>query len=126
MKSAAQHTSGNLNQTALLERSLSKIQMGQVKSREYKPKLNWQCSSESVTHYTRLLIEAVILFSCVRSKLKNKKRLGWKHGNTPRRFLIGTQKKVFADSLEADCYASDVAIAQSQIENSLSRTKFRL
>ncbi|MBW4614104.1 MAG: hypothetical protein KME21_12680 [Desmonostoc vinosum HA7617-LM4] len=24
----------------------------------------------------------------MRSKLDNKKRLGWKHGNTPKRFLI--------------------------------------
>jgi hypothetical protein len=33
-------------------------------------------------------------------QVENKKCLGWKHGNTPRRFLIGIQKKCLADVLE--------------------------
>lgn len=42
-------------------------------------KLDCRCSFESVTQYTRLLIEAVILSNCVRSKLKIKSVWG---GNT--------------------------------------------
>jgi hypothetical protein len=32
--------------------------------------------------------EGYYLFVC-EEQVKNKKRLGWKHGNTPKRFLIG-------------------------------------
>lgn len=42
-------------------------------------KLDCRCSFESVTQYTRLLIEAVILSNCVRSKLEIKSVWG---GNT--------------------------------------------
>ncbi|WP_298907031.1 hypothetical protein, partial [uncultured Nostoc sp.] len=33
-------------------------------------------------------------------QVKNKRCLGWKHGNTPRHFLVGMQKKFLAHALE--------------------------
>jgi len=44
-------------------------------------------------------------------QVKNKKRLGWKHGNTPKRFLIGIQKKCLAD------------VPELKIENPINKRK---
>lgn len=56
-------------------------------------------------------------------QVKDKKRLGWKHGNTPRRFLIGIQRFYSFSShtnLKKNATEIPVSLSDDFILNALS------